>query len=102
MPEKPEIEMLSPCAWVSTSWFDELTLAVMPVWPVAWLIWSTSEARPACDTEVTEALIVTVLVGEAPVPLPSTKENDPAVTVKATLVSATALTLVFEVALLIA
>ena len=34
VPANPVIEMLSPCAWVSTSWPPELTAAVTPVVPV--------------------------------------------------------------------
>src|ERR1700749_43725 len=47
VPEKLAIETLSPVALVRTSWFDELTVAVVPVVPVFWLIAFTRPERPA-------------------------------------------------------
>src|SRR5258708_22033114 len=78
VPAKLASEMLSPDALVRISLPDELTLALTPVVPVAWLIALTKLARPACVTLVTDAEIVAVLVCAAPVPLPRVNEIEPA------------------------
>src|SRR5690348_15463682 len=92
--------MLSPCACVSTSWLLLLTVAVMPVVPLCWLIALTRPARLLAFTvPVTVAEMLTVLLALA-LTSPSVNEKEPDVTVKAALVSATALTLVLAWTLL--
>src|SRR5215472_9114763 len=97
VPAKPVIEMLSPCDCVRMRWLLASTDAVTPVAAVCWLIELTNDCSPAGVTAETVAEILTGLVCAPPLPLPRVNEIDPAVTVKATLVVAVALTLVFEV-----